>query len=148
MTKPSRKLQAARAQLTHKGAAAIETKHRIRAIVDDVIAEADRRRRTGRYDYVGALCDELEKGGLSAWRERAALLPKTEVESGGAATSVHIGSLFSVIAAQVGARDQQAPQQTTDKFLDAIPVPTTTPVQEVEVIGESQTAEGNGTTEW
>jgi hypothetical protein len=54
------------------------TKNRIYGIASQVLDELDRRNKRGKGDIVARLADEVEKGGLAAWRELAALLPKDD----------------------------------------------------------------------
>jgi hypothetical protein len=44
------------------------TKQRIHAIVSQVIDELEHRRATGKADYVKALADEVQRGGIAAWK--------------------------------------------------------------------------------
>jgi hypothetical protein len=144
MTKPLRKLKAARDRATTQTLAAGETRNRMRAIVDQVIEEMEKRRTTKRFDYVSALADELQKGGLSAWKELKALLPREDAESNALnASNVHIGSLFAVVAAQVGARarDQQVPiAPTSDNMIDVTSSAPMAPVREVIETAEKEDA--------
>jgi hypothetical protein len=54
------------------------TKQRIHAIVGQVIDELEHRRATGKSDFVKTLADEVEKGGIAAWKALRELLPRDE----------------------------------------------------------------------
>ena len=54
--------------LNEKTVHAAITKARIHAIVGQVIDELEQRRAKGKGDYVAALANEVEEGGLAAWR--------------------------------------------------------------------------------
>jgi hypothetical protein len=65
-------------QLKEKTVHATLTKQRIHAIVGQVIDELEHRRATGKADYVKRLADEVEKGGIAAWKSLRDLLPRDE----------------------------------------------------------------------
>jgi hypothetical protein len=64
--------------LKEKTVHAALTKQRLHAIVGQVIDELERRRATGKADYVKALADEVEKGGIAALKALRDLLPRDE----------------------------------------------------------------------
>src|SRR6266508_5686320 len=69
------------------------TKQRIHAIVGQVIDELEHRRATGKADYVKALADEVQRGGIAAWKALRDLLPRDDdIPSG--SPSVSISQLF------------------------------------------------------
>ena len=57
--------------LKEKTVHAALTKQRIHAIVGQVIDELEHRRATGKADYVKALADEVQRGGIAAWKAPA-----------------------------------------------------------------------------
>ena len=67
--------------LKEKTVHAALTKQRIHAIVGQVIDELEHRRATGKRDYVKALADEVEKGGIAAWKALRDLLPRDDDRS-------------------------------------------------------------------
>jgi hypothetical protein len=69
------------------------TKQRIHAIVGQVIDELEHRRATGKADFVKALADEVQQGGIAAWKALRDLLPRDEDVPRGNPT-VGIGQLF------------------------------------------------------
>jgi hypothetical protein len=69
------------------------TKQRIHAIVSQVIDELEHRRATGKADYVKTLADEVQRGGIAAWKALRDLLPRDEDVPSGNPT-VGIGQLF------------------------------------------------------
>jgi hypothetical protein len=62
-------------------------------IVAQVIDELEHRRATGKADYVEALADEVQRGGIAAWKLLRDLLPRDEDVPSGSPT-VGIGQLF------------------------------------------------------
>jgi hypothetical protein len=58
-----------------------------------VIDELEHRRATGKADYVKALADEVQRGGIAAWKALRDLLPRDEDVPSGSPT-VGIGQLF------------------------------------------------------
>jgi hypothetical protein len=58
-----------------------------------VIDELEHRRATGKADYVKALVDEVQRGGIAAWKALRDLLPRDEDIPSGSPT-VGIGQLF------------------------------------------------------
>jgi hypothetical protein len=69
------------------------TKQRIHALVGQVIDELEKRRAAGKSDFVKTLADEVEKGGIAAWKALRELLPRDEDVPRGSPT-VGIGQLF------------------------------------------------------
>jgi len=98
----------------------ILTKQRIHAIVGQVIDELESRRAAGKSDYVAALADEIERGGLAALEQLKALLPDdTKLPVGGLTMNVNHMYLEAMKAADALASGGK----TTAVVLDAIPVP-------------------------
>jgi hypothetical protein len=64
--------------LKEKTVHAALTKQRIHAIVSQVIDELEHRRAAGKADYVKALADEVQRGGIAAWKALRDLLPRDE----------------------------------------------------------------------
>jgi hypothetical protein len=82
--------------LKEKTQHALATKARIHAIVGQVIDELEKRRAKGKGDYVAKLADEIEKGGLSAWKALSDLLPR-EMGPAGNGGSSNFASLFVTV---------------------------------------------------
>src|SRR5262245_28044949 len=86
--------------LKEKTVHAALTKQRIHAIVSQVIDELEHRRATGKADYVKALADEVQRGGIAAWKALRDLLPRDEDVPSGSPT-VGIGQLFIAAHKQI-----------------------------------------------
>lgn len=79
------------------------TKQRIHAIVGQVLDELEHRRATGKADYVKALADEVQRGGVAGLKSLRDLLPRDEDVPGGHAAPVSFSQLF-VSAAREASR--------------------------------------------
>jgi hypothetical protein len=80
------------------------TKQRIHAIVGQVIDELENRRAAGKRDYVAALADEVEKGGLAALQQLKSLLPDdAKLPIGGLTMNVNHMYLEALKAADASA---------------------------------------------
>jgi hypothetical protein len=91
--------------LKEKTVHAALTKQRIHAIVGQVIDELEHRRATGKRDYVKALADEVEKGGIAAWKALRDLLPRDDdVPSG--SPSISVGQLFVAAHKEINRLEQ------------------------------------------
>jgi hypothetical protein len=99
--------------LKEKTVHAALTKQRIHAIVGQVIDELEHRRATGKADYVKALADEVEKGGIAALKALRDLLPRDE-DAPNPGTSFN--GLFVLAAKQAAQLPGEAP------IIDAQPV--------------------------
>src|SRR5262249_40611233 len=80
-------------------------KQRIRAIVGLVIDELERRRAAGKSDFVAKLADEVEKGGIAAWKSLQELLPRDE-DVAGKGPSLNFATLYVQAARSMGERDR------------------------------------------
>lgn len=93
--------------LKEKTVHAALTKQRIHAIVGQVIDELEQRRARGKSDYVAKLADEIEQGGLSAWKSLRDLLPPGDPDpTANPGNSLNIGQVF--IAAAIKANELEA----------------------------------------
>jgi hypothetical protein len=129
---------------------AAATRTRIHAIVGQVIDELEKRRAKGKSDWVASLADEVEKGGLTAWKALRDLLPRDEPENSGA-TNVQVGSLFAIVAAQVGARDRLQGQSgqavaPSEKMIDVSPTRLEEVIETTNV--EEEDDSRGAVTEW
>src|SRR5262245_53204509 len=86
--------------LKEKTVHAALTKQRIHAIVGQVIDELERRRATGKKDYIKALADEVEKGGIAALKALRDLLPRDEDVKPASNPPVSFSQLFVTAAKQ------------------------------------------------
>ena len=134
--KPGRQL----APLKEKTVHAQLTKQRIHAIVGQVIDELEQRRAKGKSDYVAMLADEIEKGGISAWRSLRDLLPQDDSGAGiGAAAGAAFAGIFAGAAAQAAAQGRAAlpePDNTALEIIDVTAEPVTaTEEQQYKPVG-------------
>jgi hypothetical protein len=107
------------APLKEKTIHAALTKQRIHAIVSQVIDELEHRRATGKADYVKALADEVQRGGIAAWKALRDLLPRDDdIPSG--SPSVSIGQLLIAAHKEIN-RIEQA--KTALPVIDVIAEP-------------------------
>jgi hypothetical protein len=83
--------------LKEKTVHAALTKQRIHALVGQVIDELEKRRAAGKSDFVKTLADEVEKGGIAAWKALRDLLPRDEVMPSGS-PSVSLSQFFVAAA--------------------------------------------------
>jgi hypothetical protein len=85
------------------------TKQRIHAIGGRVIDELEQRRAGGKSDYVAKLADEIEAGGLAAWKSLRDLLPRDDPNApNGAAPSMNFGAIFLTAAIEASKRTNAA----------------------------------------
>jgi hypothetical protein len=96
-----------RGELTAKTEHALATKARIHAIVSQVIDELEKRRARGKSDYVAILANELEAGGLNAWRALRDLLPKDDPDPAGN-RPINFGAFFVNAAIEASRRTTDA----------------------------------------
>ena len=93
--------------LKEKTVHAALTKQRVHAIVGQVIDELERRRATGKADYVKALADEVQRGGIAAWKALRDLLPRDEEPSSGS-PPVNFSQFFVAAAKQAMSRGRRS----------------------------------------
>jgi hypothetical protein len=93
--------------LKEKTVHAALTKQRIHAIVAQVIDELEHRRATGKADYVKALADEVQRGGIAAWKALRDLLPRDE-DIPSASPSVSLSQFFVAAAKQASEQGKAA----------------------------------------
>src|SRR5262249_34378096 len=117
--------------LKEKTVHAALTKQRIHAIVGQVIDELERRRGTGKRDYVKALADEVEKEGIAAWKALRDLLPRDEDVTPAPNPPVSFSQLF-VTAAKEASR-LEAPK-TVLPVIDVTAEPVTEDEASVEEV--------------
>jgi hypothetical protein len=84
------------------------TKQRIHAIVGQVIDELEKRRAKGKSDYVANLADEIEKGGIAAWKSLMDLLPPDDVQPATDSAQFNFGSVFAAAVKQMSERQSAA----------------------------------------
>jgi hypothetical protein len=106
------------------------TKQRIHAIVAQVIDELEHRRATGKADYVKALADEVQRGGIAAWKALRDLLPRDEDIPSGRPT-VGIGQLFIAAHKEINRLEQA--RTAALPVIDVTAEPVTTGASEEEV---------------
>jgi hypothetical protein len=120
--KPGRQLAPLKAKTIH----ALQTKQRVHAIVGQVLEELEARRAKGKNDYVAALADEVEKGGLAAWKALRDLLPRDDIEvppgSIGTMAGATFAGIFAGAAAQAAAMDRAKATEPDDNALPIIDV--------------------------
>jgi hypothetical protein len=85
-----------------------------------VIDELEHRRATGKADYVKALADEVQRGGIAAWKALRDLLPLDE-DIPSASPSVSFGQLFIAAHKEIN-RQEQA--KMIPPVIDVIAEPT------------------------
>jgi hypothetical protein len=107
------------------------TKQRIQAIVGQVIDELEQRRAKGKSDYVAMLADEIEKGGIAAWRSLRDLLPADELPPGGG-NQFNFGSVFVAAVSQATQRTIPTTPAGGNPPLPIIDVPVTEVPAELE----------------
>jgi len=78
--------------LKEKTVHALATKSRIHALVGQVIDELEKRRAKGKGDYIAKLADEVEKGGISAWKSLKDLLPSDDVQPAADSAQFHFAA--------------------------------------------------------
>jgi hypothetical protein len=115
--------------LKEKTVHAVLTKQRIHAIVAQVIDELEHRRATGKADYVKALADEVQRGGIAAWKALRDLLPRDE-DMPSARPSVSLSQFFVAAHKEIN-RSEQA--KTVPPVIDATAEPVKTGASEEEV---------------
>ena len=118
--------------LKEKTVHAALTKQRIHAIVGQVIDELEHRRATGKADYVKALADEVQRGGIAAWKALRELLPRDE-DTASSTPNVSFSQLF------IAAHKEINRQEQTKKSL---------PVIDVEAEPVATEASGEEKVEW
>jgi hypothetical protein len=116
--------------LKEKTVHAALTKQRIHAIVSQVIDELEHRRAAGKADYVKALADEVQRGGIAAWKALRDLLPRDE-DMPSARPSVSLSQFFVAAHKEIN-RSEQA--KTVPPVIDVEPVPVTTDASETEKV--------------
>jgi hypothetical protein len=116
--------------LKEKTVHAALTKQRIHVIVGQVIDELERRRATGKADYVKALADEVQRGGIAAWKALRDLLPRDE-DMPSVSPSVSIGQLLIAAHKEVNRFEQAG--KTASPVIDVTAEPGTTETSEKEV---------------
>lgn len=117
MTERRRKAGQQVAALKEKTVHGLTTKSRIRAIVGLVIDELQERRAKGKSDHVALLADEIEKGGIVAWKSLLDLLPADDVVPaalGNIAAGATLAGIFAGAAAQA-AQGRAAPPIEDDE---------------------------------
>jgi hypothetical protein len=117
--------------LKEKTVHAALTKQRIHAIVAQVIDELEHRRATGKADFVKALADEVQRGGIAAWKALRDLLPRDEDVPSGRPT-VGIGQLFIAAHKEVNRLEEEA--KAALPVIDASFEPVTTDEAKTEKI--------------
>jgi hypothetical protein len=73
--------------------------------VGQVIDELEHRRATGKADYVKALADEVQRGGIAAWKALRELLPRDE-DTANSAPNVSVGQLFIAAHKEINRLEQ------------------------------------------
>jgi hypothetical protein len=116
--------------LKEKTVHAALTKQRIHALVGQVIDELEHRRATGKADYVKALADEVQRGGIAAWKALRDLLPRDDDVSGGA-PSVSFSQFFVAAHKEVNRLEQA--RRAAPPVIDATAEPVTAEAPEEEV---------------
>jgi hypothetical protein len=107
---------------------------RIHAIVGQVIDELEHRRATGKSDFVKTLADEVEKGGIAAWKALRELLPRDEdIPSG--SPSMSFSQLFIAAHKEINRSEQM---KTVPPVIDVIAEPT------LALAGLTDTRDGAG----
>jgi hypothetical protein len=130
----------------------LQTKARIRAVIDLAIDELEQRRAKGKSDHVALLADEIEKGGIAAWKSLIDLLPPDDMAPPAALgnmASATFAGIFAGAAAQAAAahaasQREAKPELDTNglPILDAI----ATPVPEADA--EPETPADDEPVEW
>jgi hypothetical protein len=69
-----------------------------------VIDELEERRAKGKSDYVAKLADEIEKGGIAAWKSLNDLLPADDVQPAVGNAQFNFGSVFVAAVKQMSER--------------------------------------------
>ena len=77
--------------------------------------ELEHRRASGKADYVKALADEVQRGGLAAWKALRDMLPRDEVAPA-ASPSVSFGQLFVAAHKEINRLEQA---KTVPQVIDA-----------------------------
>jgi len=67
-----------------------------------VIDELEKRRAKGKSVYVAKLADEIEKGGIAAWKSLMDLLPPDDVQPATDSAQLDFGSVFAAAVKQIG----------------------------------------------
>lgn len=116
--------------LKEKTVHAALTKQRIHAIVGQVIDELEHRRATGKADYVKALADEVQRGGLAAWKALRELLPRDE-DTASSTPNVSVGQLFIAAHKEIN-RLEQAKTVLPVIDVEAEPVTTDASAEKVD----------------
>jgi hypothetical protein len=94
--------------LKEKTLHALGTKSRIHGIVAQVIDELEKRRTKGKGDHIASLADEVEKGGIAAWKSLKELLPADDVQPAAAPMQFNLASVFVAAAKQASERHAAA----------------------------------------
>jgi hypothetical protein len=124
------------APLKEKTVHAALTKQRIHAIVAQVIDELEHRRATGKADYVKALADEVQRGGIAAWKALRDLLPRDEdIPSG--SPSISFSQLFIAAHKEINRSEQT---KTVPPVIDV----TAEPVLALAALTETRDGAGGG----
>jgi hypothetical protein len=101
--KPGRQVGPLKEKTVH----AAMTKARIHAIVGQVIDELEKRRASGKSDYVAKLADEVQEGGITAWKSLRDLLPRDDVTPN-EAPSKGLGDVFIAAVIEANSRANAA----------------------------------------
>jgi hypothetical protein len=97
------------------------TKQRIHALVGQVLDELDNRRAAGKGDFVAAIADEVEQGGLAALQQLKALLPDdAKLPIGG--LTMNVNQMFLDAMKTVDTESIGNAAASTGVILDAAPV--------------------------
>jgi hypothetical protein len=112
-------------ELENRAIHGLLTKQRIHAIVGQVIDELESRRTAGKSDYVAALANEVESGGLAALQQLKTLLPDdAKLPIGGMTMNVNHMYLEAMKAVDAGAI--QPPSDGIGAIVDVTPAPQQT----------------------
>jgi hypothetical protein len=116
--------------LKEKTVHAALTKQRIHALVAQVIDELEKRRASGKGDYVAKLADEVAEGGLAAWKSLRDLLPRDDpAAANGGGASMNFGHVFVAAAIEANRRANLASPGVIDVTGEPV---TTEASQDVE----------------
>jgi hypothetical protein len=116
---------------------ALGTKSRIHAIVGQVIDELERRRAKGKSDYIVKLADEVEEGGLPAWKSLKDLLPADDVQPAAGGTQFQFGNIFVAAVREASARQAAAEAPAIESTaLPIIDVPASTEAEPAPIPGQ------------
>jgi hypothetical protein len=132
--------------LKEKTIHALGTKARIYAIAGQVIEELEKRRAKGKSDYIAKLADEIEDGGLAAWKALKELLPADDVQP--ANMQLNFGLVFAAAAKQASERQAAgAPAILESTALPIIDMPAAEPAPG-EYVQTEPPPDDDGSVEW